>query len=92
MITQSGAVFCVGSVNSVADLMIYLCGEIFSQRVARHIESQFSPEINSGSLPPPGLPRDLHPDELIADAQSELMKDLRAPLCIPKLASMLEHQ
>ena len=90
LITQSGAVFCVGSVNSVADLMIYLCGEIFSQRVARHIESQFSPEIRQRFSPSPlGSPRDLHPDELIADAQSELMKDLRAPLCIPKLASML---
>ena len=91
LITQSKAVFCVGSVNSVADLMIYLCGEIFSQRAARHIESQFSPEIRQRFSPSPlGSSRDLHPDELVADAQSEVIKDLRAPLCISKLASMLE--
>ena len=52
LITQSDNVFCVSSVNSVADLMVYLCGELFSPRVARHIENQFSPEIRQRSPPP----------------------------------------
>ena len=88
LITQSDSVFCVSSVNSVADLMVYLCGEIFSPRVARHIESQFSPEIRQRFSPSPvGSPRDLHHDELIAEAQAELIRDLRAP---PPLAALAE--
>ena len=79
LITQSDNVFCVSSVNSVADLMVYLCGELFSPRVARHIENQFSPEIRQRFSPSPvGAPKDLHHDELIADVQTQLNRDLRA--------------
>ena len=88
LITQSESVFCVSSVNSVADLMVYLCGEIFSPRVARHIESQFSPEIRQRFSPSPlGAPRDLHHDELVADAQTELLRDLREPVRLASLAA-----
>ena len=91
LITQSNSVFCVSSVNSVADLMVYLCGEIFSPRVARHIESQFSPEIRQRFSPSPvGSPRDLHHDELIAEAQAELIRDLRAPPPLVVLAKKLD--
>ncbi|MDG2461012.1 MAG: helix-turn-helix domain-containing protein [Luminiphilus sp.] len=91
LITQSDSVFCVGSVNSVADLMIYLCGEIFSPRVARHIENQFSPEIRQRFSPSRvGVPRDLHHDELIADAQTELIRDLRSAPTITALAAKLD--
>ena len=88
LITQSESVFCVSSVNSVADLMVYLCGEIFSPRVARHIESQFSPEIRQRFSPSPlGTPRDLHHDELVADVQIELLRDLREPIRLGALAA-----
>ena len=88
LITQSDSVFCVSSVNSVADLMVYLCGDIFSPRVARHIESQFSPEIRQRFSPSPlGAPRDLHHDELVADIQIELLRDLREPIRIAELAA-----
>lgn len=88
LITQSDSVFCVSSVNSVADLMVYLCGEIFSPRVARHIESQFSPEIRQRFSPSPlGTPRDLHHDELVADVQIELLRDLREPVRVAALAA-----
>ncbi|MEL0136840.1 MAG: helix-turn-helix domain-containing protein [Halieaceae bacterium] len=90
LITQSGQVFCVSSVNSVADLMVYLCSEIFSMRAARHIENQFSPEIRQRFSPSPvGAPRDLHADELIADAQIEIIRDLRAIPSVPRLADRL---
>ena len=90
LITQSDNVFCVSSVNSVADLMVYLCGELFSPRVARHIENQFSPEIRQRFSPSPvGAPKDLHHDELIADVQTELNRDLRAAPAIRALASQL---
>jgi len=90
LITQSDNVFCVSSVNSVADLMVYLCGELFSPRVARHIENQFSPEIRQRFSPSPvGAPKDLHHDELIADVQTELNRDLRAAPTMNALASQL---
>jgi transcriptional regulator GlxA family with amidase domain len=90
LITQSGQVFCVSSVNSVADLMVYLCAEIFSIRAARHIENQFSPEIRQRFSPSPvGAPRDLHGDELVADAQTEIAKDLRSLPSVPNLAERL---
>ena len=90
LITQSDNVFCVSSVNSVADLMVYLCGELFSPRVARHIENQFSPEIRQRFSPSPvGAPRDLHHDELIADVQTELNRDLRNAPAMSALATQL---
>ena len=90
LITQSERVFCVSSVNSVADLMVYLCAEIFSIRAARHIENQFSPEIRQRFSPSPvGAPRDLHGDELVADAQTEIAKDLRCVPSVPNLAERL---
>lgn len=90
LITQSGAIYCVSSVNSVADLMVYLCSEIFSMRAARHIENQFSPEIRQRFSPSPvGAPRDLHGDELVADAQIEIARDLRGIPSVPHLSARL---
>jgi transcriptional regulator GlxA family with amidase domain len=90
LITQSDQVFCVSSVNSVADLMVYLCGQIFSPRVARHIENQFSPEIRQRFSPSPvGAPRDLHGDELIVDAQIEISRDLRSVMSLQDMAQKL---
>ena len=90
LITQSDQVFCVSSVNSVADLMVYLCGQIFSPRVARHIENQFSPEIRQRFSPSPvGAPRDLHGDELIVDAQIDIGRDLRSVTPLPAMAQKL---
>jgi len=90
LITQSDQVFCVSSVNSVADLMVHLCGQIFSPRVARHIENQFSPEIRQRFSPSPvGAPRDLHGDELIVDAQIEIGRDLRSVIPLQDMAQKL---
>ena len=90
LITQSDQVFCVSSVNSVADLMVFLCGQIFSPRVARHIENQFSPEIRQRFSPSPvGAPRDWHGDELIVDAQIEISRDLRSVIRLQDMAQQL---
>ncbi len=45
MITKADRVFSAGSINALADLMIYFITEHFSERVANQVESQFSPEI-----------------------------------------------
>lgn len=45
LITQAGNLYCVGSVNSIADLMVHFISEAFGELIARRVESQFSPEI-----------------------------------------------
>ncbi len=45
LITQSGQLYCAGSVNSVADLMVHLISHFFDDTVAARVERQFSPEI-----------------------------------------------
>ena len=90
LITQSDNVFCVSSVNSVADLMVYLCGELFSP--GWRVTSRTSSRRKSGSASPPspvGSPKDLHHDELIADVQTELNRDLRTAPTVSALASQL---
>lgn len=45
LITQAGNLYCAGSVNSIADLLVHFISEDFGERIARRVESQFSPEI-----------------------------------------------
>lgn len=45
LITQAGNLYCAGSVNSIADLLVHFISEYFGDLIARRVESQFSPEI-----------------------------------------------
>ena len=45
LITRAGRIYCAGSVNSVADLMVYLIGVALNDIVAQKVEQQFSHEI-----------------------------------------------
>ena len=45
LITRSNNIYCAGSVNSVADLIIYFIENLFSSENARRVEANFSPEI-----------------------------------------------
>ena len=45
LITRSGNIYCAGSVNSVADLMVHLIKIIMGPTVAMQVERQFSHEI-----------------------------------------------
>ena len=53
LITQSDNIYCVGSVNSIADLMVHIVEEWFGSRIARAVENQFSPEIRQAFARPP---------------------------------------
>ncbi|MFK7831019.1 MAG: GlxA family transcriptional regulator [Congregibacter sp.] len=44
LITQSDRLYCVGSVNSIADFMVHRLEAWFGDRIARAVEAQFSPE------------------------------------------------
>lgn len=91
LITQSERIFCVGSVNSIADLMVYLAGELFSPASARAIENQFSPEIRKRFEPHAlGSVGDSHNDEKILDAQLYLRNRLQQPLHLAELAEAVD--
>ena len=45
LITRAGRIYCAGSVNSVADLMVHLLGTALGDPVAQKVEQQFSHEI-----------------------------------------------
>ena len=87
LITQSDNLFCVGSVNSIADLMVYVAGLLFSRKSALAIENQFSPEIRRRFSPHELGPwSESHNDEKVLDAQLYLQKQLRAPLDVAAVA------
>lgn len=91
LITQSERIFCVGSVNSIADLMVYLAGKIFSPRCAQAIENQFSPEIRRRFAPHElGMVGSAHNDEKILDAQLYLRNRLQQAVSLSELASAIE--
>ncbi len=91
LITQSGSIYCAGSVNSVADLMIHLVEGWFGQRIARQIESQFSPEIRRPFRAHAFQSSDdsAHHDELVLAAQERLQEHLHQPMSLAALAGEL---
>ncbi len=88
LITQSGSIYCAGSVNSVADLMIHLVEDWFGQRIARQVESQFSPEIRRPFRAHAFQSQDdsAHHDELVLAAQERLQEQLHQPPSLAELA------
>lgn len=45
LITQSDRLYCVGSVNSIADFMVHRLEAWYGENIARAVEAQFSPEV-----------------------------------------------
>lgn len=45
LITQSNRIFCVASINALADLCVYFSEVFFNKEISKQIESHFSPEI-----------------------------------------------
>lgn len=88
LITQSDSIYCAGSINSVADLMIHLIGQHFSAAVARQVESQFSPEIRRTYRDTLYVEGDsqLHHDEVVAAVQDRLNSQSSERIDIAALA------
>ena len=91
LITQSERIYCAGSVNSGADLMIHLVEDWFGQRIARQIESQFSPEIRRPFRAHAWQSVDdsAHHDELVLTAQELLQDRLEQTVSMEALAEEL---
>ncbi len=91
LITKAGRIFCVGSVNALADLVVQLIAESFGRSIAQSVESHFSPEIRQpcntrmfdfeANSP--------HADEDILNAQHWLRSHYDQSISIPALAARL---
>jgi transcriptional regulator GlxA family with amidase domain len=91
LITQSENIYCVGSVNSIADLMMHIVEEWFGSRIARAIENQFSPEIRQSfnAAAYQNEADSSHPDETVVQAQQWLQEHLSAGASMNRLADEL---
>lgn len=91
LITQSDNIYCAGSVNSIADLMVHMVEDWFGSRVARAIENQFSPEIRRSfrGAAYQNEADSSHHDESVLEAQQWLQDRLDRPLSIAALAAHL---
>ncbi|MEM0954317.1 MAG: helix-turn-helix domain-containing protein [Pseudomonadota bacterium] len=91
LITQAGSLYCAGSINSIADLMIHFLEDWFGPAVARQVESQFSPEIRRPFRAHAFQSQDVsvHHDELVVDAQQWLQDNLHRELSMRALADTL---
>jgi transcriptional regulator GlxA family with amidase domain len=89
LITKAGRLFCVGSVNSLADLIVQFIDRVFSREIAECVEQHFSPEIrqscytrmfDSDAISP-------HADEEIQYAQQWLRTHYGQVISMPVLAA-----
>lgn len=92
LITQSDNIYCVGSVNSIADLMVHIVEEWFGSRIARAVESQFSPEIRTrfNAAAYQNEADSSHHDEVVAQVQQWLQSNLGAPLSVAQMADTVQ--
>ncbi len=82
LMTQSDNIYCVGSVNSVADLTIYLIEQLYDSTIALEVESHFSPEIRRAYKKHSFVDGESsnHADECITQAQQWLLQHYQKPL------------
>ncbi|MBD2858969.1 helix-turn-helix domain-containing protein [Spongiibacter sp. KMU-158] len=89
LMTESGKLFCAGSVNSAADLTLHLIENHWGRRIAQRVAQQFSPEsrrpFSRHGFHSAG--QSAHGDELIAMCQSYIASHLSETLSIAELAS-----
>lgn len=92
LITQSDNIYCVGSVNSIADLMVHIVEEWFGRRIATAIENQFSPEIRRSfrAAAYQNEADSSHHDEVVARVQQWLQGNLSAPVTMAQLAGQTQ--
>lgn len=89
LVTKAGRIYCVGSVNTLVDLMVQLVAESFGRPLAATVEQQFSPEIRqSVEVRLFDLERNnAHVDDDIIDAQHWLRRHYAEPVSMSELAA-----
>ncbi|MBB3046679.1 transcriptional regulator GlxA family with amidase domain [Litorivivens lipolytica] len=88
LITETERIYCAGSINSIADLLVHIIGERWGTTIAHRVERQFSPEIRRPfhSHAYRVGQTDLHRDEAIALVQSYISKHFSGPIQLSQLA------
>ena len=91
LITQSDNLYCVGSVNSIADFSVHMAELWFGSAVARAVEHQFSPEIRRPfrAAAWQDTQYTAHHDETVLQVQQWLQDALHQPLQLETLAQRL---
>ncbi|MGB1139858.1 MAG: GlxA family transcriptional regulator [Halioglobus sp.] len=91
LITQCDNIYCAGSVNSIADLLVHVTGEWFGSDVGRAVENQFSPEIRRSfhAAAYQDEADSSHHDEDVATAQQWLHAHHTGEVTISELADAL---
>ena len=92
LITQANNIYCAGSVNSGADLIIHLLGKLYGDSIARLVEGQFSPEIRRSfeSHAYAQHETNIHQDETIIEAQEWLRAHSTEQISLSALAGQLD--
>jgi transcriptional regulator GlxA family with amidase domain len=92
LITQSDNIYCVGSVNSIADLMVHIAEEWFGSRIAQAVENQFSPEIRRSfrAAAYQNEADSSQHDETVLRAQQWLRERIGQPIAMSQLARHLD--
>lgn len=89
LITQTATIYCAGSVNSIADLMVHIVERWYGPRCARAVEHQFSPEIrqafHAAAFQEHG--GSAHHDEPMLNLQLYLQEHLQQPHSLASLAA-----
>ncbi|EAQ97706.1 GlxA family transcriptional regulator [Congregibacter litoralis] len=90
LITQSERLYCVGSVNSIGDFMVHYVEQHYGERIARAVETQFSPEARQSFETAAFLQESsgAHHDALIRDAQDHMQMHPGAPHSVESLAAL----
>lgn len=91
LITQSDRLYCVGSVNSIADFMVHLVSQWYGERIARAVEAQFSPEARQSFASAAFLQQapGSHHDALVRDAQDQMEAEPGAAHSLQSLAALV---
>jgi transcriptional regulator GlxA family with amidase domain len=88
LITRSDRLYCVGSVNSIADFMVHMTSQWYGEGIARSIEAQFSPEARQSFASAAFLAEapEAHHDALVRELQDILLASLGAVHSLDSLA------
>lgn len=88
LITRSDRLYCVGSVNSIADFMVHWVGQHYGDSIARRVEAQFSPEARQDFQSATFLAEapEAHHDALVRDVQDTLRDHLEKSQSLTELA------
>ena len=90
-IAQAGNLYSVASVNSIADLTVYLIQKIYNKLVAIHVERHFSHEIRRSYKSTSYIDENSqHPDEEIVQTQVWLQDNFAKDISMAQLAQQFE--